>query len=258
MAPAGLFASAVGATLCASAYGIARPARVASGNDAARRAALAFAFLGCFGGAAGIVACAAYCGPAQSLLLYGFFCYVTGALLVGPLAREGHRLAHRRDHDAAERLVSTAALVGTLAGLPSLALAEHDDDLALISAVSLGLGWLGCLWVISRYARSRRLIARIRAGRLAGYRLRDPATPLERRSLPLVFSGYGEDQPMETLVRVAEVPKGAYREAPIEEPLALVPALGARLTRVSPALVAVLVPTLQALLLLVMWSVAGT
>ncbi len=264
MAPAGPIASGVFAALCAAAYRLARPARAASPSEAARRAAFAFALLGCFAGGASLAAGVAYRGPtivltvlgvyAANLPFYGFMAYLLGALLVGPLAREGHRLVRRRGHDGWQRLVTTAALVGTIAVLPSLAGASADEDLAAISALAFAGTWLACLWVVASHAYERRLLTRIRAGRLAGYRLRGP-TAAERRTLASVFSEYGDDQPMETLVRLADVPSGAYREAPIEEPLALVPALDARPTRMTPALVAVLVPMAQAMVLLVMWSV---
>jgi hypothetical protein len=260
-------ASAFSALVCASAFAIARPSRAASPAEAARRASMAFALLLSFVGAISLASGVAYRGPAVVLTVlgvyacdlpfYGFVAYVTGAILVAPIAREGHRLGRRSSHDASQRLITTGALVATLAVLPSLAGASSDESLAMVSAFAIGATWLGCMWVVASHASAHRLLARVRTGRLEGYRVRGPATVDERRSLTPLFSEYGDDQPMDTLVRLTDVRSGAYREAPLEEPVALVPALEARVTETAPALVAVIVPTAQALMLLVAWTVAG-
>ncbi len=266
LAPAGWAASLTLATLCALAYAIAHPSRAPTAHDASRRAAFAFAFLASLAGAVALAASLSYRGHtvvltalgvyARDLPFHGFLAYVVGALLVGPLARVGQRLARRpHDYDGWQRLVTTGALVATFAMLPSLAGAHGDGDLATLVAITMGGTWLGCLWVVASHASAHRLVARVRSGRLTGYRVRGPATAAERRALAPLFSEYVDDeQPLDALVRVAEAGTGAYREAPVEEPVALVPSEGARATHTSPALVAVLVPAVQALMLLVAWS----
>jgi hypothetical protein len=132
-----------------------------------------------------------------------------------------------------------------------------DPSSAFVAAGGFGLAWLTAGCVIVHHVRSRLGLARVRAGALTGFRVREVESEAERETLRLMLSGYARSGPMQTLVQVKGMGDGAYRQGPVEEPVALVPALGARLDATSPALMAAIVPIAQGLLLLFFWSSGG-
>ena len=187
-----------------------------------------------------------------------FWAYVAGLLIVGPFAREAHRLARDEAADGWQRLLMTAAAAWTFALLPAMFMAGRGDpSSAFVAAGGFSLAWLTSGCVIVHHLRSRRWLARVRAGALAGFRVREVESEAEREALRLMLSGYARSGPMQTLVRVKGMGAGAYRQGPVEEPVALVPAPGARPDVASPALMAAIVPVAQGLLLLFFWSSGG-
>ncbi|MBC7171531.1 MAG: hypothetical protein H5U40_03845 [Polyangiaceae bacterium] len=187
---------------------------------------------------------------------FGLVGLLVGAVFVAPFTRATERLESGRSHDGLHGLVVTSATVVTMAVVPVLIFAGWAAALGWVAGLALGASGLGCLWVVADHVSTHRLVARARAGKLGQYQLRAPVGA-ERQTLPRLFSEYGEDAPLETLVRVAAPSRGAYREAPILEPLALVPRPEARPSSRSPASNAAIVSTLQGLLLLIYWSIGG-
>src|SRR5690606_28780231 len=145
-------------------------------------------------------------------------------LLLGPLASLTQRVAHSRTADGATMLALPALGVATLSIVQLMAQSAPYAHVLLLMAGSVTVTG----WVVAVHVRLRQSIARLRRDALEGHRLRFPATAAEREHLPTLLSGFGPDAPVATLLRVETAGEGAYRAAPTEVPIALVPAIEAR------------------------------
>jgi hypothetical protein len=249
----------------ATAYDADEPSfRVPTARSVGRRAALAFAFLVLLALGGQALLSVAALGPslgcrtleilACDMPFAALWTYLLGLLVVAPFAREAHRLRRDDVEDGPHRLLMTTALVWSFALAPAAFAALHGDESSTaLVAFGIALSWLAAAAVVARHVRAHRWLARVRAGEVEGFRLREVASVDERAKLRMLFSGYSRSGAVEALVRLVDAGDGAYRQGLVEEPVALAPAPGARPTLESPAMIAVILPLAHGLALLCFW-----